>query len=357
MILNGCMTRTASSWRLGMSNKRLLVTGIGGSIGCHVLCHFMHNTDWDIVGIDSFRHKGLYDRITESTKYHEGWADRLTLVTHDLRGPLSHMTMHRMGKIDHIINLASLPDVYDSIVDPVPFIMSNTAIMLNVLEFARFCEPESFVHISTDEVYGQTDGQTYHPEWAPSIPSSPYSASKVSQEAAAISYWRTYRVPLVIVNLMNNFGEMQSPAKFPSIVMKKVMSGEEVIIHGSETAIGSRHYIHSRNAADAILFMMTKLPPYLHTDGMVDKPDRYNVVGGPPITNLDMAQLIARYMGMPLRYKFEPFSKTRPGHDWHYGLNGRKLEMLGWKSPVPFHQSLKETVEWYKRHPEWLDPR
>ena len=336
--------------------KRVLITGIGGSIGVHVLCHVMHNTDWEVVGIDSFRHKGLYDRIEEALRGHPTWPERLRMFTHDLRAPLSEMTQAKMGRFNHIINLASLPDVADSIADPVPFIMSNTAIMLNTLEFARKQNLDTFVHVSTDEVYGQTDGHLHHSEWAPSIPSSPYSASKVSQEAAAISYWRTYQLPLVIVNLMNNFGEMQSPAKFPSIVIRKVMRGECVTIHGSETAVGTRHYIHSRNAADAILFMMARTPR-LHIDGMVDRPDRYNVVGGPPITNLDMAMAIAAMLNKPLDYKFEPFNKTRPGHDWHYGLDGSKLHDLGWKPPVSFQQSLHDTVRWYVDHPEWLDPR
>ena len=340
-----------------MSNKCCLITGIGGSIGIHVFIHLMKNTDWHVVGIDSFRHKGLYDRLTHAMDEHFDWADRLDLVTHDLRGPLSDMTMHKIGPVNHIINLASLPDVADSIQDPVPFIMSNTAIMLNILEYARKVQPETFVHISTDEVYGQTDGQTYHKEWAPSLPSSPYSASKVSQEAAAIAYWRTYRLPLIIVNLMNNFGSYQSAAKYPSIVIRKVMRGEEVTIHGSPTAVGSRHYIHSRNAADALLFMMQRFPPRMHMDGSVDLPDRYNVSGGPAISNLDLAQMIADIIGKPLTFKFEPFSKTRPGHDWHYGLDGSKLHDLGWKPPVDFETSLRETVKWYMRHPEWLEPR
>lgn len=337
-------------------SKRVLITGIGGSIGIHMFCHIMHKTDWEVVGIDSFRHKGLYNRITEALYDHPSWMNRLTLVTHDLRAPVSEMTQAKMGPLDIIINFASLPDVADSIADPVPFIMSNTAIMLNTLELARKRLYGPFVHISTDEVYGQTDGQTYHGEWAPSIPSSPYSASKVSQEAAAIAYWRTYRLPLVIVNLMNNFGEMQSPAKFPSIVIKKVMRGETVTIHGSETAIGTRHYIHSRNAADAILFMLAR-DPHMHVDGEVDRPDRYNISGGPAITNLDMAQKIADILGKPLRYTFEPFNKTRPGHDWHYGLDGSKLHDMGWTLPVSFEQSLRDTVLWYVDHPDWLDPR
>lgn len=338
-------------------SKRVLITGIGGSIGCHVLAHVMHHTDWHVVGIDSFRHKGLFNRIEETVVHHPGWSDRLDMVTHDLRAPISEMTADRMGYMDHIINLASLPDVADSIQDPVPFIMSNTAIMLNVLEYARGQALETFVHVSTDEVYGQTDGKTYHKEWAPSLPSSPYSASKVSQEAAAISWWRTYRLPLIVVNLMNNFGEMQSPAKFPSIVIRKVMRGEEVTIHGSPTAIGSRHYIHSRNAADAMLFMMRRFPPRMHVDGSVDLPDRYNVAGGPAISNLNLASCIAMYLNKELRYVFEPFSKTRPGHDWHYGLDGSKLHDLGWKPPVSFEKSLQNTVEWYITHPEWLEPR
>jgi dTDP-glucose 4,6-dehydratase len=287
---------------------------------------------------------------------HPEWAGRVTILTHDLRAPISDGLRKRIGPLDYIISMASLPNVWDSIQNPAPFIISNVQIAVNMLEFARVVPHHAFLQISTDEIYGPTDGETFHKEWSPMVPSNPYSASKASQEMIAISYWRTYGIPLIIVNLMNNFGEMQAADKFPAIVQRKVRLGETVTIHGTPETVGSRFYIHSRNSADAFLFLLRDTVPHKHEEGVPDKPDRYNIVGDKQITNLDMAKLIAEYSGRELKYKMEDFVVTRPGHDRHYGLDGAKLAALGWKSPKSLEDSLRETVRWYEAHPRWLDP-
>ncbi len=333
---------------------RALITGAGGSIGCHVLRHLMVNTDWEIVALDSFRHKGLTDRIERVTVKHPETRKRLSVFTHDLQAPFSPMLTKKIGHIDYIFNLAAMSDVDASLAEPYFNIRANLEIMLNVLEYAREVKPKAFLHVSTDEVYGPSDGTQFHKEWDAFIPSNPYSASKASQEMLACGYWRAYQLPLIIVNCMNNFGEMQSIAKFPAICIKRTLRGETVTIHGSPTAVGSRFYIHSRNSADAMLFLVKHGAPYAHQEGLVDRPDRYNVVGSACISNLEFAQMIAGYVGKPLNYNWSDFKIARPGHDWHYGLNGEKLAALGWKPPVDFETSLRNTVEWYKRNPEWL---
>lgn len=334
-----------------------MITGIGGSIGVHVFCHVMHNTEWDVVGIDSFRHKGLTDRITEVLKDHPDWAKRLRIFTHDLTAPISWKMHEDMGQIDYILNVASLSDVHASIERPGPFIRNNVALIVTMLDYARMAKPKAFLQVSTDEVYGPTDGVSFHKEWDPIVPSNPYSASKAAQEAVAISYWRTYGISLIIVNLMNNFGEMQSSAKFPAIIQRKVMRHEVVTVHGDPSNIGSRYYIHSRNSADAFLFLLKHTQPHLHAEGAVDKPDRYNIVGHSQLTNVQLANMIARHLGMELQIKYEPFTVTRPGHDAHYGLDGSKLKALGWKAPVSLAESMYETVQWQREHPEWLETK
>jgi dTDP-glucose 4,6-dehydratase len=338
---------------------RCLITGIGGSIGVHVMCHVMHNTDWDVVGLDSFRHRGWTDRIEEALLAHDDWRPRLTVLRHDLCAPISPVLQNKIGHIDYVINLASLSDVFASIQDPVPFVRNNVDIILNMLEWARIMKPRVFLQVSTDEVYGPTDGQHMHKEWDPIVPSNPYSGSKAAQEAIAISYWRSYNVPLVLVNLMNNFGEMQSSKKFPAIVQHKLMKGETITVHGSKDEQGSRHYIHSRNTADAFLHVIEKLsqPPHLHVNGVMDKPDRYNIVGHAQIANDDLATMIGDFMGKPVKINYESFGKSRPGHDRHYGLDGAKLWATGWRAPVSFEVSMRETVRWQQEHPEWLEPK
>ena len=339
-----------------MSN-RLLLTGVGGSVGCHTLVHILHNTDWEVVGLDSFRHRGLTDRVAKMLSYHPEYKERVTILTHDLTAPISEMLERRIGPIDHLIQMASLSDVHDSIQNPVPFVLHNVQLILNVLEYAKRAKPSTFLQISTDEVYGPTDGVKTHKEWSSILPSNPYSASKAAQEAVAISYWRSYNIPLIVVNLMNNFGEMQSPHKFPAIVQRKVRRGEIVGIHSNKGVIGSRCYIHSRNSSDAVLFILKNVPPRLHTDGSQDRPKRFNIVGDKQLSNLELAQMIADTIGKPLEWEEVPTSLSRPGHDIHYGLDGAKLESLGWKSPVSVEESMRNTVRWYEENPEWLEAR
>jgi len=314
----------------------------------------MHNTDWHVVGIDSFRHKGWTDRVTHMFIEHPEWRERLDIITHDLSAPISSMMVKKIGPIDYIINMASLSDVYDSIQNPVPFVKNNVDLVLNMLEYARVAKPTAFVQISTDEVYGPTDGVNKFKEWSPILPSNPYAASKACQEAIAISYWRTYNVPVIITNTMNNFSEMQQGSKFPAMIQKKIEAGETITIHGSKTDMGSRSYIHSRNFADAVLFILKNCPPYLHTPDTVDMPDRYNIAGDRQLNNLELAQLIANLMGKELKYELEDSQFTRPGHDKHYGLDDTKLREKGWKSPVPFEESLKQTILWQRKNPEWI---
>ena len=337
---------------------KVLLTGIGGSIGCHTLAHILKTTDWDVIGIDSFRHKGLTDRITTTLLPHPGWAERTTIFTHDLTAPISEMLAKQIVEVDYIINMASLSDVRPSITDPAWFIDNNMRLMLTMAEYARTRQIKAFMQISTDEVYGPTDGKTLHREWDPIVPSNAYSSSKAAQEAIATSYWRSYGLPLIIVNLMNNFGEMQSPDKFPAIVQRKVRAGECVHIHATNGVVGSRFYIHSRNSADAFLFILKNVTPHKHIEGVADKPERFNISDETSqISNLELAAMIAKFIGKKLDYDIVSASTSRPGHDIHYGLSGAKLAALGWHSPLTLETSMRNTVEWYEEHPEWLDPK
>lgn len=338
--------------------KKVLLTGIGGSISVHFLAHLMHNTDWEIVGVDSFRHKGWTDRVKVMFDAHPDWSLRTKIFQHDLRAPFSPLLKEKIGHIDYIISMASLSDVEASIKDPVPFIENNISLALHLLEYAREAKPEVFIQISTDEVYGAVASKydDLRKEWDPIVPSNPYAASKACQEAIAISYWRTYGVPVIVTNTMNNFGEMQQSSKFPAMLQKWIAAGKKVTIHGQEGMIGSRSYIHSRNFADAILFILKNLPPHMHIPNTADRPDRYNITGDMQLDNLELAQLIAKLMGKgELDYELVDTHTQRPGHDPHYGLDGEKLAKEGWKSPIPFEESLKNTIKWQEENSEWMN--
>jgi dTDP-glucose 4,6-dehydratase len=258
--------------------------------------------------------------------------------------------------------MASQSHVDTSITDPVPFVENNMAVALNTLELARKLRPEAVVMISTDEVYGPAEPGHAHREWDAILPSNPYAASKAAQEAVSISYWRTYGIPVVITNTMNMIGERQHAEKYVPKVLRAVLAGKEAVIHGSPGNIGSRHYLHARNMADAVLFLLRGTLPSMFPAHLApgseaaaaDRPDRYNIASADRISNLELAQMIAAAAGMPLRYRWEDFHRTRPGHDPHYGLDPGKISALGWKPPVPFAASLERTIRWTMRHPEWL---
>jgi dTDP-glucose 4,6-dehydratase len=326
--------------------KRVLLTGVAGFIGSHILEHILATTDWEVVGIASWTHKGTPERIEES-KYYQTNKKRVTIITHDLVAPFTEITKKRIGHVDYIINCASESHVDRSITDPVPFVKNNVALVLNMLEFARESKPEIFVQVSTDEVYGVAKEGGDHPEWDVILPSNPYSGSKAAQEAIAISYWRTYGVPVVITNTMNNFGERQDPEKYVAMLIKKIVSGEEVTVHGKPGKIGTRFYLHARNHADAICYIIKNLKPEMYTDeGETLRPSRYNIVGNREIDNLEMAQIVAEILGKPLNYRFDDYHANRPGHDRRYGLTGDKLQKLGWTPPIEFEKSMRKYVGW-----------
>lgn len=361
---------------------RLLLTGAGGFAGAHFLEHILAETDWDLVLTDSFRHKGKTDRIAQvldgfprlRPAQEKRWKERVTVITHDLLAPFSTQAIDQIGYVDYIVAYASESHVDRSISDPVPFVKNNVDLCLNTLELARKIEPRALVWISTDEVCGpvSADDLTGHAEWGPLLPSNPYAGSKAAQESIATSYWRTYGVPLQIVRCMNMIGERQDPEKFIPMTIAKVLRSETVTIHGEPGNIGTRHYLHSRNLADGILFLLRNTHPSVfpaHMDALCerypldglwlrssDRPDMYNIASSDRIDNLTLAQMIAAYAGMELKYRLEPFHKARPGHDPHYGLNSSKLAELGWSLPVPFEESLQRTVEWTRANPSWLIP-
>jgi dTDP-glucose 4,6-dehydratase len=373
--------------------KRCMLTGAGGFLGAHVLRHLLTETGWEIICPVTFRHRGNSDRIASSIQGNDDWHQRTKVIMHDLTAPLP-LLADRAGSCDYVLALAAESHVDRSIADPVPFIRNNTDVMLSTLQYARAMKPDSVIVFSTDEVYGPMDAMRRgatgpgplpdtwdiapHREWSPILPSNPYAASKACQEAIAISYWRTYGVPVVIVNSMNLFGEMQDPEKFLPMTISKILRGETVMIHGVPGDIGSRFFIHARNVADALLFLLEGPSPAMfpaHAPQQLDvssvleglhvtrvpvpagpvagRPDRYNVVGERR-TNLELARQAAEIVGKPLRYELADFHSARPGHDPHYGLDGAKLAGLGWEPPVGFGDSLTRTVRWMLSHPEWL---
>ena len=340
--------------------KRVLITGGLGFIGSHTVEHYLLKTDWDIVVIDALRHAGRVERVVDVQGYDP---DRVTLVWHDLRAPLHRMIKHQLGHIDYIINMASDSHVDRSITSPVDFVQNNVTLVLNMLEYAREVGVEKFIQVSTDEVYGPAPAGHSHVEGEPFFPSNPYAASKAAQEMIAFSYWRTFGVPLIITNTMNNFGERQDMEKFVPMTIRKILNGEKNIVHakkeniksGSEWISGSRVWLHARNHADAIKFILESIPPVMYSNqDDIQKPVRFNIAGDKEISNLDIVKMIAQIIGTEPKIEFVDFHSSRPGHDLRYSLDGTALRKAGWMMPISTEESFDRMVKWMLANDRWL---
>jgi dTDP-glucose 4,6-dehydratase len=334
-----------------MAPKRILLTGAGGFAGSHMLRAILRNTEMDVVCLATFRHKGLQDRIKIVLSENEDYSKRTKVVIQDLASPISSITSIDIGKIDYVINFASESHVDRSIKYPVKFISNNVAIVLNLLEWARNKQIQRFVQISTDEVYGDHDSDDPSNEWESILkPSNPYSASKAAQESICLAYARTYDIPMTITNTVNMFGETQDPEKFIPRVIGQVLRGEPVKIHAlTENQIGSRVYLHASNNADAILFLLS------HLDS--SEQSKFHISSQDIVSNLRMAELVAEQIGKNLIAEFDFEVINRPGHDFHYALNGSRLTELGWRQPETLSQGLSNVINWYLKNELWLDPK
>jgi dTDP-glucose 4,6-dehydratase len=334
--------------------KRVLITGGCGFIGGHTVEHLLRTTNWDITVLDGLRHAGNIRRLTDTQAFD---AKRVRVEYHDLRAPLYADLIQRLGWHDYIINMASDSHVDRSISDPVPFIHNNVMLVLNMLEYAVRARPAKFIQIGTDEVFGPAPAGVSHKEDDPLKPSNPYSASKAAQEMIAFSYWRTYGVPLILTRTMNNFGERQDPEKFVPKVIRQVMRGETVTIHAQPKRFnadpgrpqdwtpGSRVWLHARNHADALRFILENVEAEPFSEG-VSTPVRFNIAGEREISNLALADRIASLLNKPLFFTMADFHSSRPGHDLRYSLDGSALRAAGWDQPMTLDQSFEKMVKW-----------
>lgn len=334
----------------------VMITGGTGFIGHNVVLDLLGETNWDFTIVDAHTYAGAPEKLTTDPRYQ---SDRVKVVTHDLANPLpgpqaTHFKDKQWWGVsdpDIIFNIASNSHVDNSIDEPAPFISGNVALMINMLEYARrLPNLRQFVQFSTDEVYGAAPIGVNFKEWATILPSNPYAASKAAQEAIAISYWRTYGVPLIITNTMNVLGKSQHPEKFIPKTVQHLLAGKRMTVHAERLPgdfnswrAGSRFYTYVSNISSALEYLSSIIPARYGDGG--DRPDRYNVVGDREVFNDEMVDLIATLLGVEPLKEYVDFHSQRPGHDRRYALSGRKLAELGWTAPTSFEEGLKITVE------------
>ena len=319
---------------------RVLLTGGAGFIGSHVLDRLV--LEHHVTIIDRLDTSGNLNRLER----YKG-DSRVRFFYHDLRAPISTYVAGQLGaKFDYILHLGAATHVDRSIENPMEFVQDNVVATCNILDYARMAGCGRFLQFSTDEVFGPAPTGTAYKEWDRYRSGNPYAATKAGAEELAIAYHNTYGVPVIVTHTMNVMGQYQHPEKMIPSTIRKVRDGQVVVIHSDKTRTkaGTRFYIHAKHVADAVMFLLEN----------GDLGEKYNIVGEREVSNLELADTIAGFVGEPLFYEMTDFHSSRPGHDLRYALDGTKMKNLGWVPPETFEEGLKETVEWYLSNPAWL---
>lgn len=338
--------------------KHILLTGGCGFIGHHFVEHLLKHTDDTIYIIDklSYASCGL-ERLRDI-----GAIDhpRVKLFIYDLTSKIDEGFVQELAEVQWIVHMAADTHVDRSIADPYNTIMNNVHSTINMLELARkLPKLEKFLYFSTDEVYGPAlDGKMFD-EQSRHNPTNPYSASKSASEMICNSYANTFKIPMVICNCSNVFGERQHFEKFIPKCIKSIVHNEKIKLHCypfkegmGDLRTGSRMYVYAKNVAGAVYFIMT--------DGIIGEV--YNVSGLSTceINNDEIVDMIAKNLGKDVSRDCKLYideDSDRPGHDIRYGIDCSKLVRLGWDEPYAnFDENLESVIQFTMKpdNKKWL---
>ena len=341
-------------------SKNVLVTGGAGFIAHHVIDRILATTDWNIVSLDRLDFSGNLNRLHDVVStYPADVQKRVKIVFHDLKADINPLIGNMIGTdINYILHLAAGSHVDRSIEFPMEFVMDNVVGTANLLQWARSLRNlEQFVYFSTDEIFGPAPESVKFKEYDRYNSSNPYSATKAGAEELCVAFENTYRMPMIITHTMNVFGERQHPEKYIPLCIQKVRDGETLTIHSDETRTipGSRHYIHAKDVADGLMFILDNLQNYKHKGEYGGaKCPKFNLVGLEEVNNLQLAQMIADAQGKELHYEMIDFHTARPGHDLRYSMDGSLLKSLGWEPRIRLSERVAEVVEWTLANNRWL---
>ncbi len=238
-----------------------------------------------------------------------------------------------------IVHFAGETHVDRSILDSSPFIKTNVIGTQVLLNLSRKYKIKQFIHLSTDEVYGDIEKGKFN-EDSPLKPNSPYAASKAAADLLIKSYIRTYGFPAIIIRPSNNYGPWQYPEKFIPVVIYNALKNNKVPVYAK--GLNRREWLYVADCARAILLVLER----------ARLGEIYNIGSGHEEKNIDIAKKILAILGKP--YSLIKFIKDRPGHDWRYFLDSSKIRKIGWKPKIRFEAGIRKTVKWNKENAEWL---
>lgn len=350
---------------------RLLLTGGCGFIGHHFVEGIIKETTWDIVILDMLTYAGNLNRIADikifNGKYYESLfesehAERVKIVYHNLKAPISETTHKMIGDIDYVWHLAAESHVDRSLEDSVPFAQSNVVGTAQLLEYLKRKQPnlKRFIYFSTDEVFGPAPEEMFYKEGDVCNPSNPYAATKEGAEALTKAFAFSHRMPCIITRTMNVFGERQHPEKFIPKTTRAILNKEPITIHGVPGTISSRCWIHARNACDAMVHLTKKGEVIEKRFQNSPAHGIYHIVGQERDVFYLANEISKIIRGKELDTKevnFVDYHQTRPGHDRRYALNGSKLKEMGFEYKLTLEQSFGKMINWMidPKNIKWLE--
>jgi dTDP-glucose 4,6-dehydratase len=246
-----------------------------------------------------------------------------------------------MRDCDAVVHFAAESHVDRSIYDPTPVIEANVKGTFVLLQVAKKLGVHRFLHISTDEVYGDIVPGSFSDETARVNPSSPYSATKAASDLLVLSYVRTYAFPAMVTRSSNNYGPYQFPEKFLPLMITNALEDKPLPIYGDGKQ--QRDWLFVEDNCAGILAVLER--------GRIGEV--YNIGGSSIEENIALAKSLLRLLEKP--ESLLTFVKDRPGHDRRYALDCKKIENeIGWKPAVGLEEGLRRTIKWYKGNSEWL---
>ncbi|TSA00270.1 MAG: dTDP-glucose 4,6-dehydratase [Nitrospiraceae bacterium] len=312
---------------------RVLVTGGAGFIGSHFVRLLLQQGDMDVVNLDALRYSGNLDNLRDIEA-----RPQYAFVRGDICDAALVERVVRENRIEAVVNFAAETHVDRSILEPGGFVRTDVVGTSVLLEAARACGVKRFVQVSTDEVYGDvSSGRSKESD--PLAPRSPYSASKAGGDLLALSYFTTYRFPVMVTRGSNTFGPNQYPEKFIPLFVTNAIEEQPLPLYGD--GLQQRDWLYVQDHCEGIALVLAKGEP----------GQAYNVGVGEERPNREVAEAILDLLGKPL--SLIRHVTDRPGHDRRYALDCGKIAKLGWSPRFPFGEALKATVAWYRDNAWW----
>jgi dTDP-glucose 4,6-dehydratase len=314
---------------------KILVTGGAGFIGSNFIRHLLGlNKGYSIVNYDKLTYAGNLASLESVAEDPNHW-----FVKGDICDPVA--VEQAMQGCDCVVHFAAESHVDRSIYEPAASIETNVKGTFVLLQVARKLGVQRFVHISTDEVYGDMAPGAFANEASPLKPSSPYSSSKAGSDLLVLSYVRTYGFPGLVTRSSNNYGPFQFPEKFLPLMITNAFDDKPLPIYGDGKQ--QRDWLHVEDNCRGIVAVLER--------GRVGEV--YNIGGLDVEENLAMARWLLRLTGKS--ENLLSYVKDRPGHDRRYALDCTKIEReLGWRPSMSLEDGLRQTIDWYAKNSIWM---